>query len=89
MSKHTGSFEAVGSDSETHTVLVFIHYLGARTQTDTHAVVEGLKELRTSDRFAVKRVSKGETKSFKQACLFVLIPRTRHKVVSVPLQLAS
>ena len=47
MLKHTGTFEAVGSDSETHTVLVFTNYIDARTMTDPHAVVAGLKELRT------------------------------------------
>ena len=62
MSKHTGSFEAVGSDSETHTVFVFTDYIDVGTRTDPHAVVEGLKELRTSDGFAVNRVSKGEYK---------------------------
>jgi len=50
MLKQTGTFKAVGSDSETYTVLVFTNYIDARTMTDPHAVVAGGPgELRTSD----------------------------------------
>lgn len=62
MLKHTGTFEAVGSDSETYTVFVFTNYIDVRTMTDPHAVIEGLKELRTSDGLAVNQVRKGEYK---------------------------
>ena len=62
MTRHTGTFEAIGSDSETYTVFVYTNYINARTMTDPHAVVEGLKELRTSDGRAVNQVRKGEYK---------------------------
>ena len=62
MIKHTGTFEAIGSDSETYTVFVFTNYIDAGTKTDPHAALEGLKELRTFDGLAVNRVNKGEYK---------------------------
>jgi hypothetical protein len=60
MTRHTGTFQAIGSDNETYTVLVYSNDIAAGTLSDPHAVVEGLKELRTSGGLAVNRMGKGE-----------------------------
>jgi len=62
MQERTGTFRAEGSDSKTYTVVVFTDYKKAGTMTDHQAVVEGLKELRTSDGLAVNRMGKGKYK---------------------------
>jgi predicted transcriptional regulator len=55
-------FMADGSDGKTYTVFVSTDYINAGTTVDPQAVVEGCKELRTSDGLAVNRERKGEYK---------------------------
>jgi hypothetical protein len=62
MNELTGIFKAEGSDRKSYTVLVFTDYIHAGTLNDPHAVVAGLKELRTSDGLAINQVRKGEYK---------------------------
>ena len=60
MRRQTGTFEAVGCDNETYTVLEFTEYIAVGTLSDPHAVVEGLKELRTSEGLPLHWMRKGQ-----------------------------
>lgn len=60
MAELTGTFEAIGSDGQQYKVNIFTEFVSASTFADPHAVVEGLKELRTSKGLHVNRIRKGE-----------------------------
>lgn len=60
MKEHTGTFEAVGSDGVRYMVFVYTNLINVRSQENPHDVIEGLKELRTSEGFSVNRTRKGE-----------------------------
>ena len=63
MFKRTGTFQAIGSDNETYTVDIFTNCIEAKTLTNPFAVVEeGIKELRTSDGLAIKKLAEGHYK---------------------------
>lgn len=59
MKERTSTFTAVGSDGKNYIVDVVTNYIDAGNLTP-HAVIEGTKEYRTSNGFAVTRVGKGE-----------------------------
>lgn len=60
MKKQTGTFTATGNDGRQYTVHVFTNYISVGNFVDPNAVVEGLRELRTSDGMAVNRRRRGE-----------------------------
>lgn len=62
MIKLTGTFPAHGADGREYEVYIFTKYILAPTHQDRHGMVEGLKELRTSDGYSVNRLAKGEYK---------------------------
>jgi hypothetical protein len=59
MKERISTFRAVGSDGKNYIVDVVTNYIDAKNLTP-HAVIEGKKEYRTSNGFAVTRVDKGE-----------------------------
>jgi hypothetical protein len=59
MKERTSTFIAVGSDGKNYIVDVVTNYIDAGNLTP-HVVIEGKKEYRTSNGFAVSRVGKGE-----------------------------
>jgi hypothetical protein len=59
MKERISTFTAIGSDGKNYIVDVATNYIDAGSLTP-HAVIEGQKEYRTSNGFAVKRVGKGE-----------------------------
>jgi putative component of toxin-antitoxin plasmid stabilization module len=60
MKRQTGRFTASGDDGRQYTVYIYTDVIDAGTFGDPNAVVEGLKELRTSDGMAVNHRQKGE-----------------------------
>jgi hypothetical protein len=62
MVKHTGTFELMGDDNKDYIVFEFTEFRHAGTHTDPHAVIQGLKELRTSTGLAVNWLGKGKYK---------------------------
>jgi putative component of toxin-antitoxin plasmid stabilization module len=60
MLKMTGSFSATGDDGRQYEVYIYTNFIKAGTFGDPNAVVEGLKELRTSDGMAINRLQQGE-----------------------------
>lgn len=62
MKKRTGSFSGIGEDGRQYTVFIYTNYSDAGTFEDPNAVVEGKKQLRTSNGLHVNRLQKGEYK---------------------------
>lgn len=60
MKRQTGSFVATGDDGREYTVYIYTEFVDAGSRRNPRAVVQGLKELRTSDGMAVNRLQKGE-----------------------------
>lgn len=60
MTKLTRTFEALDTDGKEHTILEWTNLIHAGTMTDPHAVIEGLKTLRTSNGLSVNRLEKGK-----------------------------
>ena len=60
MKKQTGSFRAIGNDGRQYTVYIYTDFNDAGTFEDPNAVVQGLKELRTSDGMHINRRQQGE-----------------------------
>jgi hypothetical protein len=60
MKKRTGSFRATGSDGRQYTVYIYTDFIDIGSFQNPNAVVEGLKELRTSDGMPVNRLQQGE-----------------------------
>lgn len=60
MTKLTATFEAVGTDGQAYTILEWTNLIPAGTMTDPHAVIEGLKTLRTTNGLSVNRLDKGK-----------------------------
>ncbi|WAC08899.1 MAG: hypothetical protein OS130_06880 [Thermodesulfobacteriota bacterium] len=58
MKRQTGRFLAVGDDGRRYTVYVYTDFI--ETGENQKTVVEGLKELRTSDGLTINRLKKGE-----------------------------
>ncbi len=58
----TGTFETVGSNGERYALYEYTEYIPAGTFGDPNAMVEGLKEFRTSEGLHVNRVGKGQYK---------------------------
>lgn len=61
-SRHTGTFEAVGTDGETYTIFEFTEYTETTTHGGGRSEMPGLKELQTSDGLSVNYVGKGQYK---------------------------
>ncbi len=60
MKKQTGQFTATGDDGRRYTIYIYTDFIDAGHFGNPNAVVEGMKELLTSDGMAVNRHQKGE-----------------------------
>ena len=60
--KKTGSFMAVGDDGRRYIINIYTHFIKAGTFDDPNAVLEGMKEFRTSNGMAVNQIEKGKYK---------------------------
>ena len=60
MKKRSGSFSATGNDGRQYRVYIYTDFIDAGSFEDPNAVVEGLKELRTSDGMPINRRQQGE-----------------------------
>jgi hypothetical protein len=60
MKRQTGRFLAIGDDSRRYTVYVYTDFIDAGEFGDPNAVIEGPKELRTSDGLAITQMQNGK-----------------------------
>lgn len=62
MLKLTGTFPARGADGQDREVRICTKCIPAPTHQNRDAMIEGLKELRTSEGYSVNKIGKGEYK---------------------------
>jgi len=58
--KKTGSFLAMGDDGYRYTIYIYTHFIDAGTLENPKAVLQGIKEFRTSNGLAVNWIKKGK-----------------------------
>lgn len=68
-SRHTGTFDAIGTDGETYTLYEFTDFIDVVNFGAPRSSIPGLKELKTSDGLHVNRIEKGQYKIVQSGIL--------------------